>query len=201
MSTTVRGEAARKAIHVGLSLVAAAVVWTLPPVAAAVVLASATAAALTVELARRASAGFDRLFRTGLGPLLRDREDRRLTGATTLSIAYTTTAVLLPGTPALAGILFAGLADAVAAVVGRRFGRHRYPGGKSLEGSAAFFVVVVALALALPHVGLAAALTVAALLTVVEAPTLRVDDNLYLPLAGAVATRIALWLTGPTFFS
>ena len=36
--------------------------------------------------------------------------------------------------------------DAVAAVTGKRWGRHRYPGGKSVEGSAAFFAVAFGIA-------------------------------------------------------
>lgn len=183
-----RGEAARKSIHVLLSLGVAALVWRLPPTAAAATLAGATAVALTVEAARRASRRFDHAFHARLGVMLRPAESRRITGATTLALGYTAAAVLLPGLPALAGILFAGVADAVAAVVGRRWGRHRYPGGKSVEGSLAFLAIAAMLAGVL-GAGPMAAATVAVVMTIIEAPTLRVDDNLYLPLAGAVVFR------------
>lgn len=199
--TSTRGEAARKLIHVGLSLAAAAVVWWTPQPLGATVLAAATAIALAVELARRMSPRFAGWFHGRLSPMLRPRETVRLTGATTLSVGYTLAAVLLPGRAAVAGILFTGLADAAAAVVGKRWGRHRYPGGKSVEGSGAFLVAVFALALMLPGVGIGAAALTALAMTLIEAPTLRVDDNLYLPLAGAAVLRAVAGSAGAGIFS
>jgi dolichol kinase len=45
----------------------------------------------------------------------------------------------------ISGVVCVGMGDAAASLVGRRFGRRRWPwgGGKSLEGSAAFAVAVV----------------------------------------------------------
>ncbi|NIP80018.1 MAG: hypothetical protein GWM90_12655, partial [Gemmatimonadetes bacterium] len=152
--TSAQGEAARKTIHVALSVVAALVVAETRPLTAATILAAATLIALAAEVARRASGAFGGAFRRGLGPMLRPAEAAgRLTGATTLSIGYTVAAVALPGTPALAGILITGVADALAAVVGRRLGRHRYRGGKSVEGSAAFAIAVFALTVGITGLG------------------------------------------------
>ena len=190
--TTAGEEAVRKAIHVLLSLVAAAIVWRLPAVQAAAILAGATFLALAVELLRRTSASFGPTFRRRLAPLLRDSETTGLTGATTLSIGYTAAAALLPGTPALVGILVAGVADAVAAVVGKRFGRFRYPGGKSVVGSVTFLVVTFALLLAVLDGSRAAVAAVALGLAVVEAFSFRIDDNLYLPLVTAAAVSALL---------
>lgn len=201
MPTTVREEATRKVLHVLVSLIAAAVVWWLPPLHAAVLFATAALVALSVEVARRTSGPFGRLFDQRLGHLLRTGEGTRLTGATTLAIGYTVVVVAFPGVPALAGILVAGVADAVAAVVGKRFGRTRYRGGKSLEGSAAFLAVVVPLALLVPGLSVVAAVVAAGALTAIEALTLPVDDNLYLPLTTAIAVQLATLATGVTFFS
>lgn len=201
MATTVREEATRKSVHVLVSLVAAVVVWTLPETVAAIVMASATFVALGVEAARRASEAFGWLFDQHLGHLLRPRERGRLTGATMLAIAYTLTVVLFPGLPALAGILVAGVADAAAAVVGKRFGRRRYPGGKSLEGSLVFLAVVVPILLLATGLPLPAVVAVAFLLTAVEALSLPVDDNLYLPILAALAVHVASLPSVLTFFS
>ncbi len=160
---------------------------------AAAVMAAATLVALTVELARRVSGGAARTF-ARLMPMLKEREGGRLTGATTLSIGFTLAALLFPGTPALAGILFAGLGDPAAALSGRRWARLRYRGGKSVVGSTAFFVAAVAVGLVL-GLPVPMALGVAAVVTVVEAATLAVDDNLYLPLLGAAAVAAVGWLT------
>ena len=194
--TDPRGEAARKTLHIALSAVAALVVWIATPVVAATVLAAATLVALAVEAARQLDGGFGAAFQRRLGGMLREREARRLTGATTLSLGYTVAAVALPGAPALAGILFTGVADALAAVVGRRLGRTRYPGGKSLEGTVAFATAAFVLALGIPGIGVAVAAAVALVLSVIEAFTLPVDDNLYLPLVGAAVVRAALELMG-----
>lgn len=196
-----RWESARKLIHVALSLVAASVAAFLPHPAGATVLAAATLVALAVETARRWSHAFAIRFHDLVGPMLRPRETRRLTGATTLAIGYTLALVLLPGWPAVAGILVAGLADPAAAVVGRRFGRVRYPGGKSVEGSVAFLLVAAAVLLTLPGVGPGVAVAVAILLTIMEAPSLPVDDNLYLPTAGAAALTFLPWAAALGGFS
>jgi dolichol kinase len=201
MATSVRGEATRKSVHLLLSLVAAAVVWLLPPVEAATILSAATLLALAVEVARRISRPAKAFFDRRLGHLLRPGESGRLTGATTLALGYTTAVVAFPGVPALTGILVAGVADAVAAVVGKRFGRHRYPGGKSVEGSLGFLLVVLPLSLLLPGLPAVAAVLLAIGLTGLEALTLPVDDNLYLPLATAAAVQGAVLATGATFFS
>lgn len=190
------GGAVRKAIHVVVSLGAAVVVYALEPIAAAVVLAVATLVALNVELARRVSPGFAAAFRRWLGGMLKEREQIRLTGATTLAVGFTIAAVLFPGAPALGAILFVGLADPAAAIVGTRWGHRRYPGGKSAAGSFAFFVVVLALAVALGS-GRWTAFLVAGTLTLVEAFSFRVDDNLYLPAAGAAALVLVGGMAGP----
>ncbi len=201
MATTAREEAIRKSIHIGASLAAAAAVAWLPHLHAAALLASGGLVALGVEVARLTWSPFARYFQRGLGPLLRDGEATRLTGATTLVLGYTLAAVLFPGTPALIGILVAGVADAAAAVVGKRYGRTRYRGGKSLEGSAAFLAVVLPILLLVPVLSLPAALILALVLTALEAPTLPLADNLYLPVAAAAAVVLTETLTGMTFFS
>lgn len=185
---------ARKATHMVLSLIAAGVVAWLPPLDAAAVLAAATFVALAVELARRVSPTARAAFQRMVGGMLKDRERGRITGATGLSLSFTLTALLYPGSPALAGILFAGLGDPVASLVGRCAPGPRFPGGKSPAGTAAFAAVVFAVGVAL-GMDLPLALITALLLSFVEAFSLRVDDNLYLPLAGAAAVVLGGLLT------
>lgn len=88
------------------------------------------------------------------------------------------------------------VADPAAALVGLRYGRHRYrvPGGdKSVEGSAAFFVVALGCA-AIPLIGtggglpsLTAIIAFALMLTLVEALATQGSDNVLIPLAGVLA--------------
>ena len=100
----------------------------------------------------------------------------------------------------LIAILLLTFADAAAALVGKRFGSHPYPtfgGQKSVEGSLTFLTVAVAciyvpLALSTNVDAVAAllpALTVALVLTLIEALASRGLDNLLLPLAAFVLLR------------
>ncbi len=186
----------RRALHVVLSIAAAGVLWALPSTAAATVLAGVTLLALCVELARRSVHAVAVWFQRTFGSLLKDREASRLTGATTLAAGFTLAAVVTPGAPALAGVLMAGIGDPVAAMMGRRWGRIRYAGGKSLVGSAAFGAVALGVGMVL-GLGPVGSVLAAILVTAAEAPTFPVDDNAYLPAAGAAAFLAASWLTGP----
>jgi phytol kinase len=86
--------------------------------------------------------------------------------------------------------------DAFAAVLGRRFGTHRYTvggGTRSFEGSAAMFVfsalsVALGLMIALPGCGtlLPIAIAVAAAATLAEAISVRGLDNLFVPAASVI---------------
>jgi dolichol kinase len=89
---------------------------------------------------------------------------------------------------AIPAMLYAQLGDPAAEIVGRTWGRHRIPGGKSLEGSlgccAANLVVGLACCQVLPLApGVAALGALAA--AVAEALPLPVSDNLLMaPLSG-----------------
>ncbi len=94
-------------------------------------------------------------------------------------------------------------ADAAAALVGQTVGIHRFQaraGGKTIEGSAAFFAVAVACAAAClgvldgraPAGVLPLSMLVALLLTFVEACAGRGTDNLLIPAAGHLLLRVYL---------
>jgi dolichol kinase len=102
---------------------------------------------------------------------------------------------------AAAALVMVMVGDGAAAVVGRRYGRHRYPFGaaaKSLEGSAALFLTALAATLPLvllgpPYAPLAPLqLGLGALAaTVVEALPVPVNDNVRVPLAAGLAMTLA----------
>src|SRR5690606_32204023 len=95
--------------------------------------------------------------------------------------------VFLPHPVALAAMLYNGLGDAAAALVGRRWGAHRTAWGKSWEGAAAALVVCLAVGLRVPGVGAAGAVAGALAAATLEFLPLRVDDNLRVTLGGGVA--------------
>lgn len=183
-------EASRKAVHIAVSIAAAGIVWQLPLTSTRPLFIAAFVLALGVDLLRRRSTHLGRLFERAFGAMLRSRESRQLTGATTLAAGFALTVLLTPPQIAAVGILVAGLADAAAALVGRRYGRHRIRNGKSVEGGAASFVTSLLLLGLAPGTNLLGALIIAPVLTLLEIAPLPVDDNVVLPIAAALLYQL-----------
>jgi len=76
---------------------------------------------------------------------------------------------------AIAAVSVATLGDAMAAIIGKNFGRHRFPNGKSLEGSLAYFLS--GLLVIYPLLGVKLAVAGALVGTLVEFYGLPPDDN------------------------
>ena len=184
-------EAARKLLHVTGAIVAAVFAWILPAAQRRTLFLAVAGFALAFDLARLAWPALGRHFQRALSPMLRGKELGRITGATTLAIGFMAAVVAFPRVSAVAGLLYAGLGDAAGALVGRAFGRHRFPGGRSLEGSLAFLATAFLIGWALPVLGPAGALGVALVLTLFEAIPLPFDDNLLIPFLGAALTFLA----------
>lgn len=194
---SLRRELGRKAFHLS-SVAVPLVVWLLPYRVAAVLLTAAALLALVIDLARLRLRGARYLFLRLTRPILRHHERQRLTGATWMMGAYAIAVLLLPKPIAVLAMLFNGVGDAAAALVGKRWGRHRTHWGKSWEGFAAGFaadlavgVVVSALSGGLP----AAAVLVGALAAAaVEFAPLPLDDNLRVTLGGGAAVLLVVRL-------
>lgn len=93
--------------------------------------------------------------------------------------------------------------DAAAALIGRRFGRHKAPNNKSWEGVAAFLVVSgIALGTYLALIGAPAALYLGGAIALFPACVaelferqLHVDDNFSIPVVVGAGLQIALFLS------
>ncbi|WP_294506422.1 diacylglycerol/polyprenol kinase family protein [uncultured Victivallis sp.] len=93
--------------------------------------------------------------------------------------------------------------DAAAALIGRRFGRHKAPNNKSWEGVAAFLVVSgIALGTYLALIGAPAALYLGGAIALFPACAaelferqLHVDDNFSIPVVVGAGLQIALFLS------
>jgi len=126
-----------------------------------------------------------------------------LNGATWMCIAGALCAVFFAAPIAAAVLVMLMVGDGAAAIIGRRFGKHRFPGSdKSWEGSVAFLLtaVLVALPLTLPvlmnslghtplsnlQIGMGALVS-----TVLEALPIPLNDNVRVPvLAGLAMTFV-----------
>ena len=135
-----------------------------------------------------------------LPPTAGGRAPVAFNGATMMCVAAALTVALFPVGPAAAGMAMLMVGDGAAAVVGRRYGAHKWPGSpKSVEGTAAFAVTAFAIGLAVvawpgAGVGVAACAVGAIVAAVVEALPIPVNDNVRVPLAAAGAVVLAGWL-------
>lgn len=156
--------------------------------------------AWSMELGRRVSPRLnDHLMRL-YGPIAHPHERYRVNSATWYGTALVLLALFATVPAMMAAVMVLGVANPVAAFVGRRWGRHTLRAGRSLEGTLAFLVsgtLAAAAVLAVAHVGSPLAIAVLAALSglagaIAELYATRLDDNFTIPLAvGAIATLAA----------
>lgn len=193
-SAGLRRELLRKRLHIGTALAPLAV-WLLPFTASVVLLGGALVMALAVEWARRRVPWVRYRFLRGTRIMLRGHERHRFAGATHMATAYLLALLLFPRPVAVAAMLYNALGDAAAAVVGRRWGRHRTSWGKSWEGAGAALGINFGVGLLVPGIGLFAALLGAAASAIIEFLPLPLDDNLRVTIGGGLALFAATAMT------
>jgi len=185
-----RHELARKGIHL-FSLSIPTIYYFISKELALSILIPLMIAFVSVDLARYYIPSISIWFYKWFGWLLRrheiDTTQKRLNGASHVLIAVSLCVLLFPKIIAINSIAILIISDTTSALIGRRFGRHRFF-GKSLEGSTAFFISAMLVILVAPKihyvlteylVGFVAAFVGA----VVEALPIKVDDNLSIPLS------------------
>ncbi len=191
-----RSELVRKAIHL-CSLSIPVIYSFISRSTALTILIPLTAAFIAVDLSRYSIPAVSRWFYRWFGWLLRRHEQengrRRLNGASNVLIAATLSILIFPKLIAINAFAILIISDTTSALIGRRFGKHRFL-GKSLEGSLAFFVSAMVVVLVAPKVQClpaeyAIGAVAAAIGAVVEAASIHIDDNLSIP----VSIGFTLW--------
>lgn len=157
--------------------------------------------AWTFEFTRRRSEAWNDALMAFFGPVAHAHEAHRVNSASWYAIALVVLAWLDRPEITVLALLTLAFGDPAAAIVGRAFGRVRLLHGRSLEGLLAFVATAFLVGfpvlrfaapdLTVPHAALAtfAAATAGA---VAELLSRRVDDNLTIPLAAALAAWLAL---------
>jgi dolichol kinase len=190
-------ELRRKSLHL-IALIIPFGLLLFPGRVALPLLFSAAALFLAVETLRLRFSPVNAFFFRWFSPLLRRSEERRLTGATGLMISSSLCVLVLlsfEGGPALprearAALFYAFsfliLGDAAAALFGKRYGRRRLFGEKTVVGSLACFLtclLIYALFNGPLDIGVnpPAALLIAFLTALLEALPLKFDDNIFVP--------------------
>lgn len=127
------------------------------------------------------------------GSMVRQHEaDGDFTGATYILTTVCFTVAMFDKPIAVAALAFIVVGDTFAALIGRKFGRHRFWNGKSLEGSAACLVGTLIVAALTPDLAWQVSVVGAVVATVAEALPLGVDDNVTVPImSGLVMTLLS----------
>lgn len=191
-----RAEVKRKMLHV-LALVVPLGMWRLGIPEALYALVPLSLLSLGGDVLRAYSSGFNRFIRFAFGPVMRYHElppcghGIAINGATWVLISATVLAVVFPLYIAVAIFTMFMVSDAVAALVGRRWGRRYWGGGpRTVEGSVAFLLTglgVIACFSSIPFISGAAGVTAACIAEAFPRPG---NDNLRVPIAGAVVIVI-----------
>jgi len=120
-----------------------------------------------------------------------DKTKAHLNGATYIVMAAVLLVLFFQKNIAVTALCLVAVSDTLAAIIGKSFGKHRF-GQKSVEGSAAFFLSALVVISFVPNLNLFTGIVMAITATLTEAFLVRigpfkVDDNLSIPLASAVA--------------
>jgi dolichol kinase len=136
-----------------------------------------------------------------LGRMIRDHEQAGdFTGAFYILWSSCLTVALYEKSIAVAALTFIIVGDTFAALLGRKFGRHRF-NGKSVEGSLGCLAGTVIVALAIhglfPDLPLSVAIVGAVIATITEAVSFNMDDNVSVPLVSGLAMTLIITLIEP----
>ncbi|MCB9675823.1 MAG: hypothetical protein H6737_11940 [Alphaproteobacteria bacterium] len=195
----------RSAVHVASGLaVVAAFQFLFTPETAFWTASAFVVWAWSLEGARRVSPAVNRACMWFFGPIARDHERYRVNSATWYGTALWVLSITAFGPAGVLGLLALATGDPVAGLVGRTYGQIRIPGGKSLEGSAAFaFVAMIAgyvylvlfqWTLAPLHVLFALSVVAGVAGSITELLSTRLEDNFTIPVITAWVGQGALWL-------
>ncbi len=151
--------------------------------------------AILMESSRKLSPRANEVLMRAFGKVAHPYERHRINSASWYALALMLLALFVPTVGCAVGVVVLGFGDPFAAIIGRRFGRTRLPGGRSLEGSLAFVAAgtlmclpVLLLGHHLPvGVALGVALAGGSAGAVAEVLSGRLDDNFTIPLVAGLA--------------
>lgn len=149
-----KDEILRKSIHL-CSLSIPIVYYFIPRSTALIILGILTAIALFLDLGRYLSPAIGKFFYKIFGFLLRpheiDYKKRNLNGATYVLLSGFICVLIFPKVIVVTAFAVLIISDTLAALIGRRFGKHKFL-FKSLEGTLAFFISGIIVVLLSPKI-------------------------------------------------
>lgn len=199
-----RNEAWRKATHF-IALLIPLTYILFPRYTAAAIMGTAFLIVTTFEVFRLRRMAPWRVLEPALGIMVRPKEQKgNFTGAFYILLAGTLTVLLFgsdsgPSYLAATAISFEIAGDVASAMVGRKFGRHKIRGSKSVEGALGFLLVALLIIVLVPRVPYTVGIVGAIVAALVEAISIYRDDNLTVPLSSGLVMylMVRIWPTLP----
>ena len=190
-------EARRKAIHLAFLILPLGVLyewlpWPRGRMAWVAFLAALTLGALVIDLLRLHQRRVADLFRRFFGQMIREHERFSLLGSTYLLLAGLLAVAVFPQPLAGAALGFTVLGDAVAALVGKAWGRTRFF-NRTIEGGIGGLVACLAWAaflVAAGHLTWPVAVAGALVASLVEILPIPLDDNLGITLSAGYVMKL-----------
>jgi len=155
---------------------------------------------IILDLLKAYTVTFEKLYIRVFGSILRDEEKnfkRNLfTGGTYYALGIFLALLLFPKEVAILSILIMIWCDTTAALIGKKYGKHKMIGDKSLEGSLAFLITGILLVFILQYVFVEYRFYYAGFVTVFLAAVfeqigfVRINDNLSLPVFSGIVFQI-----------
>jgi dolichol kinase len=183
----------RKAFHLA-SISIPLIVWIIPRPVGMIGVTVLAGVALGIDMARLRFRPVRYHFLRRTRAMLRAHERRSFAGATYMAVAYALAIMIFPRPVAVAAMLYNGLGDAMAALVGKRFGVHRTAWGKSWEGFGAALGTNLTIGLLLPGISIPGAIAGAIAAAGLEFAPLPLDDNLRVTLGGGAGAWVGMLL-------
>ncbi len=184
-------EFARKTIHLATAVIPLLYARGVERQAMLVILSLVSAVAFAVEAGRRVSPRVQRAFECTVGPLLRDREHRAITGATWLAVASLAIVLAVRTRPAVAALWCMTVGDPAATLVGRGVSAMRRTNpSKTMIGSAACVLASFAGVWLVAGYDPLPAFAVAISVALAERFPGPFDDNLTIAIAGTAAATL-----------
>ena len=189
-----RDEIVRKLIHL-CSLSIPIIYYFIPQSTAIIILSIITCAAIILDVLRHYSPSVGKLFYMIFGFILRKHEvdgnKKNLNGATSALVSV----IIFPKVLFQTAYPILIISDSTAALIGRKFGRHKFL-AKSLEGTLAFFISASIVVLLTPKLNgsiteYLIGIMAAAIGAIVENISFGLaDDNLTIP----ISVGLSMWL-------
>lgn len=188
-SISFRQEFYRKMTHLGALVIPCGYYYLgLARSEALYIMVPVTIMMILIDISRLRNWSLWNLLKPIISPIVREHEMKGdFTGAFYILSTATVVIAIYPKPIAVVSMAFIIVGDSAAALIGRKFGKHKIIRNKSLEGSIAFLGAAALVAWAAPEIPLSVGLIGALIATITEAVSIGIDDNTTVPLVSGLA--------------